>query len=132
MLVVEKYSRRNTFEMPSREAVDLRGDARGNEIIALADGAAGEAVPALWRAAERTASADYKPYDDGIRRQYVGPDGPGSLLNLGLQNVLAIREPRAGDLALHDGTGFADKLPRLAVFDGERWRFLALSEQPGP
>jgi len=132
MLVVEKYSRRNTFEMPSREAVDLRGDARGNEIIALADGAAGEAVPALWRAAERTASADYKPYDDGIRRQYVGPDGPGSLLNLGLQNVLAIREPRAGDLALHDGTGFADKLPRLALFDGERWRFLALSEQPGP
>jgi len=131
MLVVEKYSRRNTFETASREAVELRGDARGNEIIALADGAAGEAVPALWRAAERTASADYKRYDDGIRRQYVSPDGPGSLLNLGPQNVLAIKQPRPGDVALHDGTGFADKQPRLAVYTDGRWRFFQLSpDQP--
>ncbi len=122
LIVVEKYSRRNTFEVPSRAAVELHGDARSNSIIALADGL-DEAVPALWMSGRSEKVSLQKYYDAGIRRTYVNPDSSGSLLNLGLQNVFDIKNPETGDIALHDGSGFKDNSPRLAVYNGKKWIF---------
>lgn len=125
MIVVTKYSCRNTFEVPSRAAVNLQGDARSNEIVALCDGME-ESIPALWRAAEQKSSPDFKLYDKGIRRTYMDPDASGSLLNLGMQDVYKIKNPRAGDIVIHDGTGFADSQPRLALYGGKKWLFFKL------
>ena len=129
MIVVDKYSRRNTFEVPSREAVELKGDARGNNVVALADGL-DEKVPALWRSGQAD-SGRFKKFYDGRRRTYVNPDGSGSLQNWGLQNVLEIENPRAGDIALHDGSEFKDEMPRLAVYNGKKWLFFG-PEAKGP
>lgn len=122
LLVVEKYSRRNTIEVPSREAVNLGPDARGNVITALLDDHPCEPIPALWRSGVRL-SRDPKNYDTGVRRLYLNPDTGPSLLNVGIINVNELKDPRTGDVALHDGTGFADKRPRLAVYDGSKWLF---------
>ncbi len=130
-IIIEKYARRNTFVVPSREAVLFRGDTRNNEIIALAEGAGGEKVPALWRSS--LAEIPGRPgftryYDDGIRRTYINADG-GSLLNLGVQNVFEIPGAKAGDVALHDGSGFKDRMPRLAIYSGEKWIFFSIERQ---
>ena len=133
-IVVDAYSRRNTFEVPSREAVALRGDARGNTIVALCEGTP-ERVPALWRSAEssRRSYGLQKFYDGGTRRTYVQADAGPSLLNLGTTNVFRLTDPRRGDLTLHDGTGFDDGKPRLAVYDGRSWVFFVEDgSQPRP
>jgi hypothetical protein len=127
-VVVEHYCRRNYFEVPSRGAVSLPEDARGNEVVALCEGT-GEQVPALWRSGEPDGDRLFKSYDGGIRRRYVKPDSGTAFLNLGVTNVLEVEEARRGDLALHDGTGFEDGRQRLAIYNGERWMFFELSEQ---
>jgi hypothetical protein len=127
---VDGYSRRNTFEVPSRAAVALGGDARGNQVVALADGT-DEIVPPLWRSGVAEGRRFRQTFDAGTRRMYVDPDASGSLLNLGMCNVLELPDSREGDVALHDGSGFADELPRLAVYTGGRWLFFSPSaEQP--
>ena len=45
-------------------------------------------------------------------------------------NVFEIEKSRKGDLALHDGTGFEDGQPRLAVFNGQKWLFLDIAASP--
>ena len=138
LIVVEKYSRRNSFEVPSREAVELGGDAKANTIVALCDDSE-DKVPALWMSGWTdvvneemgwVAERRQKFYDNGMRRTYVMPDAGQSLLNLGMTNVLEIARPRKGDFALHDGTGFEDKAPRLAVYDGKQWLFFSLERPP--
>lgn len=136
-LIVDNYSRRNYFEFPSRKAVRLTGDAKSNQIVALCDGA-DNPVPALWRTAEarglKKRSALYRSYDGGARRTYVKPDDGVSLLNLGRCDVFAIPAPQDGDFAMHDGSGFADGKPRLAVYDGKAgtWLFFGLDQAPEP
>ena len=131
MIVVEKYSRRNTFEAPSREAVALQGDSRGNNIIALADGL-DEKVPPLWRSGMAKGRSFSKLYDEGTRRTYINPDASGSLLNLSVQNVYKLHTPHTGDVALHDGSGFKDGLLRLAAFDGKKWIFFNIDNSIPP
>ena len=139
-IVVEKYSRRNTFEVPSREAVELRGDAKGNTIVALADDT-GEKIPTLLRSGWTDAPGDKvrwmglypaarQMYYDGSRRTYIKPDSGLSILNLGRVNVFQIEKPRDGDFALHDGPGFEDGEPRLAVFNGQEWLFFDIADSP--
>jgi hypothetical protein len=105
LVVVEKYSRRKAFELPSREALDLRGDAKANTITALADDL-GDKVPPLWKGGQSPEVPGFQGYLDGQRRKYVDPDASGSLMNFGLTNVYKIAKPRKGDLAMHDSTGF--------------------------
>ena len=136
-IVVEKYSRRNTFEVPSREAVELRGDAKGNSIVALCDDSE-DKIPSLWLSGWTDAPGDKvrslglypsarQKYYDGTRRTYINPDDGLSLLNLGRVNVFEIEKSRDGDFVLHDGTGFEDGEPRLAVFNGRKWLFFDIS-----
>jgi len=132
LVEVTKYSRRNLFRVPSRESVVLTGDAKNNQIIAIADGTT-EAVPSLWLSGrsswyqDRRAPTTPRSYD-GTHRTYVRPDRGLALLNLGIMNVLEIDKPRAGDLAIQDGTGLADGRPCLTLYDGSTWRALV----PGP
>ena len=71
-------------------------------------------------------------YYDGTRRTYVKPDDGLSLLNLGVVNVFEIEKSRKGDFVLHDGTGFEDGEPRLAVFSGQKWLFFDITTSPKP
>ena len=131
-IVVDKYSRRNFFEVPSREAVQLLGDAKANTIVALCDDA-DDKVPALWMGGESDAPGrkdQQKYYDTGTRRTYIKPDAGTSLLNLGMTNVFEIAAPRKGDVAFHDGTGFKDGKPRLAGYDGKEWLFFDFALSP--
>ena len=122
-IVVEKYSRRNFFEAASREAVDLRGDAKSNTIVALCDGAE-DKVPALWMGGySDSRSWGQKYYDEGTLRTYIKPDEGQSLLNLGMTDVNKFVNPHKGDFVLHDGTGFDDSEPRLAIYNGKKWVF---------
>jgi hypothetical protein len=129
MVVVEKYSRRNTFELPSREALDLRGDAKSNAVTALADDLE-EKVPPIWKGGQSPEVPGFQGYIDGRRRTYADPDSSGSLMNLGLTNVFKINRARRGDVAMHDGTDFADGQARLALFDGTKWVFFKPEEVP--
>ena len=83
-------------------------------------------MPPLWLAG-RTSWFEGRPSAprqfDGTSRMYLSPDHGGTLLNLGKRNVFGIPEPKTGDLALHDGSGFDDGKPRLAVFGGKDWLF---------
>jgi len=131
-ITIDKYSRRNFFEVSSRDAVELLGDAKWNEIVALCDGV-DDKVPALWMGGEsdaRKASGLQKYYDAGTRRTYIKPDAGTSLLNLGMTNVFEIKAPRKGDVAFHDGTGFKDGRPRLAGYDGKEWLFFDSALSP--
>ena len=141
-IVVEKYSRRNSFEVPSREAVQLRGDAKGNRIVALGDDGE-DKIPSLWLSGWTDAPGNEvrgmglhpsarQKYYDGTRRTYVKPDDGLSLLNLGVVNVFKIEKSRKGDFVLHDGTGFEDGEPRLAVFSGQKWLFFDITALPKP
>ena len=141
-IAVEKYSRRNSFEVPSREAVELRGDAKANRIVALVDDSE-DRIPALWQSGWTNAPGNEvrglglhrsarQKYYDGTRRTYVKPDAGLSLLNLGLVNVFKIATSRKGDFVLHDGTGFKDGEPRLAVFSGNKWLFFDITAAPKP
>jgi hypothetical protein len=57
------------------------------------------------------------------------PDQGVSLLNLGVMNVLAIKHPKAGDIAIHNGAGVKDGKPCLVMFNGSKWiRFTASAE----
>ena len=142
-IVIEKYSRRNVFEVPSREAVELRGDAQGNTIVALCDDSE-DKIPLLWQSGWTDAPGGgpngvrwmglyamaRQKYYDGTRRTYIKPDAGLSLLNLGVVNVFEIEKSRKGDFVLHDGTGFEDSEPRLAVFNGDQWLFFRISASP--
>ena len=142
-IVIEKYSRRNVFEVPSREAVELRGDAKGNTIVALCDDSE-DKIPLLWQSGWTDAPGGgpngvrwmglyamaRQKYYDGTRRTYIKPDAGLSLLNLGVVNVFEIEKSRKGDFVLHDGTGFEDSEPRLAVFNGDQWLFFRISASP--
>ena len=124
-VVVEKYSRRNVFKVPSRESVVLKGDAENNQIIALADGT-NEKVPALWMSHQSSIWKELVPmfaprYYDGISRTYIKPDEGVSLLNLGIMDVRKIKSPKAGDIAIHDGSGLEDGKACLVMFDGKKW-----------
>ncbi len=52
------------------------------------------------------------------------------LLNLGVVNVFEVEKSRKGDFVLHDGTGFEDGEPRLAVFSGQKWLFFGITASP--
>lgn len=119
VVVVEKYSRRNYFETPSREAIVLWGDAKANTVVAMADDL-DQSVPRLRSLRD---APGRQQHFDGRKRTYVDPDSSGSLMNFGLVNVYKLDRPRKGDVAMHDGTNFADKQARLALFDGVKWVF---------
>jgi len=141
-VVIEKYSRRNTFETGAREAIVLSGDAEGNQVIALHDPAkrTDDYMP-LWRSGcptpeECTGSprghvSDYADLGPGIRRTYQMPDKGIALMNLGVLDVRKIRGARRGDIAIHNGSGYADGQPRLAVYNGRQWVFFSISPAPG-
>jgi len=125
LVVVEKYSRRNLFRVPSRESVVLKGDAKNNRIIATAD-AAGEKVPSLWLSGRSSWYGDRKSptaprYYDGVNRTYIKPDEGTSLINLGVMDVRKIKSPKKGDIAIHNGSGTKDGKPCPVFFDGKRW-----------
>lgn len=130
-VVVKKYSRRNVIQVPSREAAVLGGDARNNQIIAVAEGT-DEVVPSLWRSS--VSSVFRKTFKssllyDGIYRTYVNPDKGLSLFNLGMVNVFDVTKARKGDILVHDGTGFKDNKPRLSVYDGKEWVFFKIEDE---
>ena len=91
-------------------------------VTALADDLK-ERTPPIWQDGQSPEVPGFQAYHDGRRRTYVNPDSSGSLMNLGLTNVNKIIKPRKGDIAMHDGTGFPDAQPRLALFDGKKWVF---------
>jgi len=135
LVVVEKYSRRNTFIVPARNAVELMGDARGNQIAAVHDPEEpdGEHV-ALWRSALPNKEhftgfmrrvSQYEQLPPGVRRIYIKPDEGISLINLGVMDVRKIKGARRGDIAIHNGAGFDDGEARLAIFDGKKWIYFA-------
>ena len=132
-VVVGKYSRRNFFRVPSREAIRLEGDAANNQIIATADGTS-EQVPELWRSGQSSfMGRSYKPYEprdyNGTSRTYIKPDAGASLLNLGIMDVRKINHPKAGDIAVHDGSGMAVAKPCFVMFDGNDWVCLTPGEK---
>jgi len=131
IIKIDKYSRRNTFVVASRESVILGGDAKNNYIDALCDGT-GDKCPPLWLSGKpkwHFKQMEFSPglkagqYFDGIRRKYVMPDEGISLTNLGVIDVRKISKPKAGDIAIHDGSGFSDKKKRFAFFNGRQWIF---------
>jgi len=140
-VVIKKYSRRNTFETGAREAIVLPGDAEGNKVIALHDPARKtDEYTLLWRSGapkldqvggERGHISDYADPGPSVRRTYQMPDKGVALMNLGVIDVRKIKGARRGDIAIHDGSGYTDGQPRLAVFNGRKWVFFSISPQPG-
>ncbi len=133
VVVVEKYSRRNVFRVPSRKSVVLGGDAKNNQIIATADGT-GEEVPALWLSGKsswykKRGSPTAPRYYDGVNRTYIKPDAGISLVNLGLMDVKKIKNPEAGDIAIHDGSGLKGSRLSAVFFDGGKWISFATGEK---
>ena len=140
-VVIKKYSRRNTFETGAREAIVLSGDAEGNQVIAVHDPAkkTDEYTP-LWRSGaptldqvggERGHISDYANPGPSVRRTYQMPDKGIALMNLGVVDVRKIEGARRGDIAIHNGSGYADGQPRLAVYNGKQWVFFSISPAPG-
>jgi len=140
-IAVEKYGRRNTFVVASRDQIRLAGDQQANEVVALHDfaGKKKKHYTSLWRSAETGPESIYYPrlptniYQDpgpGIRRTYIKADSGLSLLNLGTVDVRKIKGAKEGDIAIHDGSGFEDGKPRLAIFDGKEWIYFSPSGLP--
>ena len=48
---------------------------------------------------------------------------------MGIQNVFDIKDPKPGDAAMHDGSGFKDGGPRFAFYDGKKWIFFAQDKE---
>ena len=140
-IIVGKYGRRNTFVTASRDQIKLEGDQQGNQVTALHDfaGEEREHCTALWRSAETGKESfynkrlQYNNYQDpgpGLRRTYIKADEGASILNLGTMDVRKMPGPKEGDIAIHDGSGFADGKKRLAIYDGKEWQYFRLTPPP--
>jgi len=68
--------------------------------------------------------------DGGYRREYYHGAGVGTpvLLNLVPCDSQAIASPKRGDVVMDSGKNTPDGRPTLAVFDGQRWRYLRAFE----
>jgi len=142
LVAIDKFSRRNSFVVESKDMVELSGDASANRIVALHDlqNPEDKSVP-FWQNAlpekehwEKNSFMynvnQHRQLPAGIRRDYVQADKGISLLNLGTIDVRTIKGARAGDIAIHNGAGFADGKARLAVFDGKEWMYFAEDSKP--
>ncbi len=140
-IMIKEFSRRNTFVVSSRDAVELGTDASQNEIIALHDPSSGnnrfislyrqgQAKPEACTGWPRSPVSDYRDPGPGIRRRYIMPDKGISFLNLGMVDLRTVKGARKGDLAIHNGAGFSDGKPRLAIFDGKKWIYFDISKDP--
>ncbi|HEX8912125.1 MAG TPA: hypothetical protein VF796_07170, partial [Humisphaera sp.] len=62
--------------------------------------------------------------DGGVRREFLGAGGEGgTVLNFTPTDTAKIAKPKAGDVALDDGTNTRNHKPGLAVFDGKEWSY---------
>jgi len=94
-IAVVGRSHANTFVVPRRDSVQLPDSTSGTVVLAVDDG--------------------------GVRRRYAGTHARGEVLNLQMVDTKTIENPKAGDIALDDGTNTADGKPALAIFDGQEW-----------
>jgi hypothetical protein len=61
--------------------------------------------------------------DNGVRRDYMGAGDSGTVLNFTPTDTAKIPHPKAGDVAMDDGTNTKNHKAGLAVFDGKEWSY---------
>ncbi|MHB9025634.1 MAG: hypothetical protein ACYC7E_15935 [Armatimonadota bacterium] len=103
-IVVENESTGNHFTVRKSEDIRLPAATAATRVSVLNDG----------------------PYG----REYFHGAGVGTpvLLNLAPCDSQAIPAPKKGDVVLDSGKNTPDGKPTLAIFDGERWRYLRTFE----
>jgi hypothetical protein len=62
--------------------------------------------------------------NSAVRREHFGFGGGDVILNLAAENVATISNPRAGDIAMDDGSNTPDSNAALAYYNGTEWVIL--------
>ena len=95
LVVCSDWARGNTISTAKRDQIVFPADAQGNQVVALDD--------------------------NGVRRTYLSGGTRPEVLNFDPVDVRGIKNPRAGDVSMDNGSLRGDGSPCLVFFDGRQW-----------